>query len=459
MDFPGQGRIRSPLGDCLPDFGQSLFHDGNLHCAVDRPQPFEQRGVAQAACRHGRGFEQNVDAVPVVLDPIPGFPYFPPMKLLQTILQSNESWRDLTGDLAPEAAELVLIFGLRAVLDQAEVFQTVRARFPKARLIFVSTAGSFADTQIEDVGLVCTALRLEVSTLRCVAGRHSPGADLQALCQSLAEQLRTPGLRHVLVFSDGGFVNGTVLSETFNAHLPEGVTLSGGLAGDGTDFVQTIVGLDEPPSPGMIAAVGFYGDALRIGFGIAGGWSSFGPVRKVTGSAGNLLRSLDGRPGLEIYKDYLGPEASGLPAAALRFPLCVTTPGQPKGVVRTILSIDEEAGSMTFAGDIPLGATVRFMRASHEDLIGGAEDAAEQATQAAALVLCVSCVGRRIVLGQRTEEEIEGVRSVFGPAPVLTGFYSYGELAPSGQAQACQLHNQTMTITSIAEIVPATSVS
>ena len=381
------------------------------------------------------------------------------MKLLQTILQSNQSWGDLTGDLAPEAADLVLVFGLRAVLDQAEVLPTVRARFPQGRLIFVSTAGSFAGTQIEDAGLVCTALRLEASTLRCVAGRHSPGGDLQALCRSLAEQLRAPGLRHVLVFSDGGFVNGTVLSETFNSHLPNGVTLSGGLAGDGTDFVQTIVGLDEPPAPGVIAAVGLYGDALRIGFGVAGGWSSFGPVRKVTGSAGNVLHSLDGRPSLEIYKNYLGPEASGLPAAALRFPLCVAVPGQPNGIVRTILSIDEEAGSMTFAGDIPLGANVRFMRASHEDLIGGAEEAAKQATQSAALVLCVSCVGRRIVLGQSTEEEIESVRNTFGPTPVLTGFYSYGELAPSGQAQACQLHNQTMTITSIAENVPATVVA
>jgi hypothetical protein len=242
-----------------------------------------------------------------------------------------------------------------------------------------------------------------------------------------------------------------VLSEAFNASLPPGVTLSGGLAGDGKDFVITTVGLDEAPAPGGIVAVGLYGEALRIGFGSAGGWSSFGPVRTVTGSAGNVLHTLDNRPGLEVYKNYLGSEAAALPAAALRFPLCITTPGQSNAVVRTILSIDEQSGSMTFAGDIPLGAPVRFMRASYEDLIGGAEDAARQAVQPAALVLCVSCVGRRIVLGQRTEEEIEEVRASFGPGPILAGFYSYGELAPSGEAKACQLHNQTMTITSIAE--------
>ena len=106
---------------------------------------------------------------------------------------------------------------------------------------------------------------------------------------------------------------------------------------------------------------------------------------------------------------------------------------------------------MTFAGDIPVDSTVQLMRASYEDLITGAETAATDASQDAELVLCVSCVGRRIVLGQRVEEELEGVRAVFGTGPVITGFYSYGELAPSGQEHKCQLHNQTMTITTLSE--------
>ena len=189
-----------------------------------------------------------------------------------------------------------------------------------------------------------------------------------------------------------------------------------------------------------------------MGFGSSGGWSPFGPKRTVTASRGNVLQELDGKLALELYKTYLGPEAEALPASALRFPLYVTSPGQRNPVVRTILSIDEKEGTMTFAGDIPVDATVQLMRASFEDLITGAEDAATTAVQDAELVLCVSCVGRRIVLGQRTEEELEGVRSVFGKRPVLTGFYSYGELAPSGHDHKCQLHNQTMTITSISEV-------
>lgn len=375
------------------------------------------------------------------------------MRVLQAILNiAPPAWRDVTGTLDPSDAQVVFVFGLRIPLSEPATLTAVRSRFPSARIVLVSTAGHFADTRIYDDAIVCTAIGFESASVRCTSSPLSPGADLRAICANLAAGLDGPDLRHVLIFSDGRLVNGTTLSETFNGALPDGVTLSGGFAGDGTDFVVTRVGLDAAPEPGVLVAVGLYGNSLRIGFGSVGGWSCFGPARTVTSSSGNVLHTLDGRPALALYKEYLGPAAAGLPSAALRFPLTVTTAGQPNAVVRTILSIDEAAETMTFAGDIPEGATVRLMRASYEEIISGAEDAARLAAQDADLVLCVSCVGRRIVLGQRIEEELEGVRSVFGSRPVIAGFYSYGELAPTGEAGACQLHNQTMTITSIAEV-------
>lgn len=375
------------------------------------------------------------------------------MQILQSLLSPLGVWRNLSGELDPRQANLVLVFGLRKLLTEPSALVALRARFPSARLVLTSTAGNFADIQIEDADLVCTAVNFSTAKVRTAVAKLSPKVELAALCRALAAELVSEGLRHVLVFSDGGLVNGTVLSDTFNTCLPAGVTLSGGLAGDGTDFAQTAVGLDAAPAPGCVVAVGLYGNSLQIGFGSAGGWSSFGPARLVTASKDNVLHQLDNQPALEIYKTYLGPEAAALPSAALRFPLCLQLPGEGNAIVRTILSIDEKTGTMTFAGNIPIGATVRLMRASQEELISGAEDAARSAaTQPTSLVFCVSCVGRRIVLGHRTEEELEGVRTIFGPGPVLTGFYSYGELAPSGHAGSCQLHNQTMTVTSIAEL-------
>ena len=373
------------------------------------------------------------------------------MKLLQCSFTPGNAWSEPKGLLNPKDASLVFAFGQRAPLSHPESFAALRTRFPTARIVLVSTAGSFSDTVIEDASIVCTAVSFDHIKTVFAMERLVSSEGLVDTCNKLAASLSVPGLRHVLIFSDGSIVNGTTLSEAFNESLPSGVTMSGGLAGDGFDFVQTLVGLDQPAAPGVIVAIGLCGSSLRIGFGSVGGWTPFGPERSVTSSDKNTLLQLDGKPALELYKMYLGHEADSLPASALRFPLYVTAPGQKKPVVRTILSVDEDKGSMTFAGDIPVNSTAQLMRSSYEDLIAGAEHAAVAARQEAELVLCVSCVGRRIVLGQRVEEELEGVRATFGNNPVLTGFYSYGELAPSGHDIKCQLHNQTMTITSISE--------
>ena len=373
------------------------------------------------------------------------------MKLLQSSLKPGIGWNPPRPSQEPFEADLVLAFGQRALLSHPDAFAGLTERFPSARIILTSTAGSFSDTVIEDDAIVCTALKLERSKASYAVERLASPADLEACCHRLGASVSAPDLRHVLIFSDGSIVNGTTLSMAFNKVLPPGVTLSGGLAGDGTDFIETIVGLDAPPTSGMIVAVGLCGSALQIAFGSSGGWSPFGPKRTVTASHDNVLEALDGKLALDLYKTYLGAEADALPASALRFPLHLTPPGHDNPVVRTILSIDEKEGTMTFAGDIPVDSTVQLMRASYEDLITGAETAATDASQDAELVLCVSCVGRRIVLGQRVEEELEGVRAVFGTGPVITGFYSYGELAPSGQEHKCQLHNQTMTITTLSE--------
>ena len=69
-----------------------------------------------------------------------------------------------------------------------------------------------------------------------------------------------------------------------------------------------------------------------------------------------MLYELDGRPALALYKEYLGDRASGLPATALLFPLAVRSDrSATRRTVRTILGIDEEQQSMTFAGDVPEG--------------------------------------------------------------------------------------------------------
>jgi hypothetical protein len=374
------------------------------------------------------------------------------MKIAQSFLTSALQWQPIAGELEPTEAQLVLAFGSRDGLSRTETNVSLRQRFPLARILTASTAGHLLDQTIDDPDVACTAIAFESSSFDVVLANVGDFPSMGELCGFLAKALVRPGLRHVWVVSDGSMVNGTELCQGLDACLPTDVQVSGGLAGDGTLFSRTVVGLDNPPAPGNIVAIGLYGKHLHVSWGSAGGWSSFGPERQVTRSDGNCLYELDGKQALQLYKDYLGEFASGLPASALRFPLSVIQPGQQTPVVRTILSIDEDAGSMTFAGDIPEGSAVRLMRASYEDLIDGARDAARQASMdQVELVLCVSCVGRRILLGQRIEEEPECLRDTFGPTPFIAGFYSYGELVPSGSAGNCQLHNQTLTLTCLRE--------
>jgi len=251
-------------------------------------------------------------------------------------------------------------------------------------------------------------------------------------------------------------VNGTELVRGLSSVLPSSVVVTGGLAGDGDRFVRTWVIVDGMPRSGFASAVGFYGEQIRIGHGSKGGWDIFGPERIVTRSKGNELYELDGRPALELYKEYLGERASGLPATGLLFPLALRSdPSRSEQIVRTILAVDEDQQSMTFAGDIPQGSRAQLMKANFDRLVEGAFAAALMTKDGDGrsepkLAIAISCVGRRLVLGERAEEEVEATLEALPKGTQQIGFYSYGEISPVANGR-CDLHNQTMTLTVISE--------
>jgi hypothetical protein len=275
----------------------------------------------------------------------------------------------------------------------------------------------------------------------------------------IADKLKAPDLRAVFVLSNGTEINGSELVRALDEKLAGDVIVTGGLAGDGDRFERTWVINERGLATDCVCAVGLYGDKLQIGHGSKGGWDVFGPQRKVTRSEDNVLYELDGRPALDLYKEYLGDLASGLPSSALLFPLSLRTqPEDEKRVVRTILSVNEKEKSLTFAGDIPTGNFAQLMKANFDRLINGASEAASMASHIGAeangsptLSIAISCVGRRLVLGARTEEELEAALEVLPKGVKQVGFYSYGEISPYASG-SCDLHNQTMTLTTFQEI-------
>ena len=389
------------------------------------------------------------------------------MKIEQRRWTDTQGWVPALSQTNAESTQLLFVFGSVSILKDRKALDQIRKKNPRAHLFGCSTAGEICGTQVTDDSLVVTAVSFEHTEFKGVhvqldrVNNSSFGAG-KYLAEALPCSVSMTGsdeskkLMHVLVLSDGLKVNGSELVRGLIEHLPGGVTVTGGLAGDGERFEETLILCDNDVHKNTIAVLGLFGSRLKVGFGSLGGWDSFGPERLITQSEGNVLYELDGHSALELYKKYLGEHAKGLPVTGLLFPLSLRTKTGETGVVRTILSVDEKARSMTFAGDVPEGSYVRFMKANFDRLINGAIGAAKTSYSAIGsvtpnLAILISCVGRKLVLKQRIEEEVEGVRDILGTSTIMTGFYSYGEISPFTPGTKCELHNQTMTITTFSE--------
>lgn len=377
------------------------------------------------------------------------------MKTEQKHWTAEGGWQNLKEAGIADSANLVMVFGARPLLEDASKYDEVRSMYPNAHIIMGSTSGEIVEDLVYDDSLSLSATQFEktelkVASMNIADAGHSFNAGVK-----LAGELKGDGLVHVFIISNGLNVNGSEIVKGINSALDREVPCTGGLAGDAANFEKTLVGLDAAPVENLIVAVGFYGDDLKVGYGSVGGWDNFGAERLVTKSEGNVLYELDGESALDLYKKYLGDKASELPGSALLFPLGMKFNEDSDTIVRTVLAVDDAAGSMTFAGDIPVGAKVRLMKADFDKLIDGANLAAEHTTEKGGegdkLAVLISCVGRKLILGQRIDEEVEAVQEVLGDGTTITGFYSYGEISPVVESAVCELHNQTMTITTFAE--------
>ncbi len=375
------------------------------------------------------------------------------MHSAQYMYQPDKGWRCTSGSV--ENPELLLAFGSGNDCGGDVLVEWWQNTFPEAELVGCSTAGEICDTSVLSNTIVVTALEFEHSRTQIADISFETPICSRSLGKDLASKLPLYDLKMCLVLSEGLNVNGSQLVDGLNEILPAGTIVTGGLAGDGKRFQQTQVCRNQHYGPNKAVVIGFYGDNLEVGYGSLGGWAPFGPDRLITRADANVLHELDDRNALDLYKEYLGEYACDLPSSGLLFPLKVTTKSGHE-VVRTLLATDENNGTLTFAGDLPEGAYAQFMRANSDGLIDGALNAAEQAlstiSQAPTLAILISCVGRRMVLEQRVEEELEAIRDVFGPGTLLSGYYSYGEICPQQGQTLSTLHNQTMTITTIREV-------
>lgn len=381
---------------------------------------------------------------------------------LKTLEFVDQAWSTSLNDLSEmdSPQTLVIVFADSQIANLAQQIEIINDNFPEATIIGGSTASEILGTEVKEQSIAVSIMQFEKGTIFSVKEKVADFDNSTDIARSIGEKLKhheksiNQPLQGVFILSDGLNVNGTNLVNGLNKTLP-GTLITGGLMGDGSRFETTYTLNQDVWASNEVVAVGFYGESIAISNGSKGGWDVFGPERTVTKSINNIVYEFDGKPALDLYKTYLGELAADLPASGLLFPISIINNDETQ-IVRTLIAIEEENNAIVYVADVPEGSRVQLMKANFDQLIDGANSAAELTKwkklsgEQPTLSIAVSCVGRLLVLKDRIEEEVEATLEALPKNTQQIGFYSYGEISPVANA-ACSLHNQTMTLTTIRE--------
>ena len=378
------------------------------------------------------------------------------MKFKQEHISEKMTFGKLPSASPLPDANWVLVFGSVKRFQERGFTKALQNRYPAAQIIGCTTSGEITDGGVHDESIHITAMKWEQSSLKFVVKPIQSMAQSHSLGAAIASELAKDDLKGVFILSDGLNINGSELVEGIQEALP-GTPITGGLAGDNASFSQTYLLNNNQILDNTVIAVGIYGENAIVTSGALGGWKPYGPPRKVTRAIKNIVYELDGKPALPLYKMYIGYYANELPSSGLNFPFAIMSEDKSISVIRTLLAINESDHSLTFAGNVSEGSTVRFLKSNHDMLVNGASDAARQLIAKeinlnnSGLAICVSCVGRKLVMEEQVSDEVFAVQRLLGVQTGITGFYANGEICSGDDDGHSLLHNQTMTIAYLSE--------
>ena len=358
---------------------------------------------------------------------------------------------------------LIVAFGSFEPMHSVE-FQNFAKKFGQIPVIGCSTAGEVSRKGFFENTIVINAIRFDRdgSAVRIAhyteeeakIGNFESGAKL-------GRELNDKDLAGVMLLAPGVGANPPGIIHGLKSQLGSDAVVFGGLAGDGGQFKQTCVFYNGEFHDGGCVAVGFYGTDLSLKHSARGGWQAFGKIREITKAKDNFVLEIDGRPALDVYKEALGDHAKDLPKMGLSFPLSiVNNDGDEIGLMRAVLTVNEDEKSLVMAGDMVLegretGKTlIRFARGTNSQLVTGAREAAAKLKfndDEDSFGFLISCVARKLVLGAAIDDEVEAVAEELEHCENFSGFYAYGEIGPFFEKNDCQLHNQTFTIALLSE--------
>ncbi|KTD74985.1 FIST signal transduction protein [Legionella waltersii] len=375
------------------------------------------------------------------------------MKIEKNLYLHDLGWKYKHNTQLDSKQTLIVFFGSQMLKD-APIIAELKQAFPQSQIIGCSTAGEILNGEVYDESLTYVVMQFERTQFFIETLADYREKNLVQIGQHVADKLYNKDLVHVFMLSSGFNMNIDDFILGFKKNSGREIPISGGVAADGENFTSNWIYHNGFHDSGILC-LGLYGDSIQVSSGCEGGWVKFGLERKITKSTKNILYEIDAEPALEVYKRYLGHLASKLPSSGLLFPLAIRKNTESLPVVRTILAINEDDKSIIFAGEIPQGWFASLMRCTNEGLIDGARKAFVQSNSNSiepSVSIMISCIGRRMVLGARSFNELNSMHSSYlENKHIDIGFYSYGEICEKKGIDS-KLHNQTMTISTLYEL-------
>jgi len=379
---------------------------------------------------------------------------------------SNQSltFHPATGWSAPfppldSARTLIVVFAKCENPAQWEPLSELIAAYPKSKIIGCSSNTVINDGSLLEDSTSVGIIRFRDAELRIAQAKIGDFDDSRTAGLLIGAELHDIDLNGVLLFSDGETSDATAIVRGLQETLPPEITIAGGLSGGANAEVSVTpwVLIDGKICAMSACAVGLIGPTVEVVPATGGGWRQIGKDCICTQSYHRTLFELGGRRADDVYREFIHKHTGeGESFECVDYPLAIGTDGLEMQIVRDVVEIDDDKGALVLAGDIPENAVVRVMHSNADDILDGVDEAVERLRskmilpKSNALCICISCMGRKVVMGERTAEEPRLVKEKLGSKISHAGFYAFGEISTTTSGSP-YVHNHTITLVMIRE--------
>ncbi len=340
-----------------------------------------------------------------------------------------------------------------------EDFESLRQLFDNQKITFIgcSSAGEICDGQTFEGQIVGLGIDLDPTAFSLFSSSFDDGSVYSsafAAGKEAAETFKNPA---ILMLSGGIRIDAEQLVFGAKDALGRDVPIYGGQAGDDLRLTRTLAFSNEFVSDNGIVCLIFDGDRVELKGMATCGWEPIGATNTITEADGNVLKSINGEPALDVFLKYFGffsndktNEIEVIPTISAQYPLQIERPGG-QSVLRTPIFVDRDARTMTLGGGVRTGEKFRFSIAPGFEVIDTtirAFDALQKTAPEADAVILFSCKGRHSALGPLIDDEVEGLHNIWR-APMI-GFFTYGEIGNLPNSSP-EFHNDTCSLVTLRE--------